>query len=382
MSGFSASNRQQRRHGHRRSSMFFRMVLRGAMLRRGRAFTALLAMVVAAAATTAMLNLFVDVQSKLQKEFRKYGANIVLVSKDGKSFSSNDLARAKALLGGAGIAVPFGYAVAHLANGQPVVVSGVDLNQVRSLNSWWSVTAWPQRPDDALVGVNVAKAINPQEKSFDLTFDGHVIHVNPVGTLRTGAQEDSRIYLSLSDFTNWTGLGPMTIEIAAYGSAEDVNAEIRKLRAAFPNADVRPVRQVLETEARVLGKTKSTMLAASILIIATSALCVFATLMGWVLDRRRDFAILKALGASQRLIGGFFAVEAAGLGVLGSLVGFACGIAIAAWIGRSNFHSPVVPRFEVFPIILIGCVLVALMAALFPISLLRRLEPAMILKGE
>ena len=52
------------------TSMFLRMLLRAAVLRRGRAASALFAMVVAAAVATAMLNLYVDVQAKLQREFR------------------------------------------------------------------------------------------------------------------------------------------------------------------------------------------------------------------------------------------------------------------------------------------------------------------------
>ena len=70
----------------------------------------------------------------------------------------------------------------------------------------------------------------------------------------------------------------------------------------------------MEGEARVLGKTRATLLAAAALIILTAALCVLSTLMGWVFDRRRDFAIMKALGASGRLLNGFFATEAAALG--------------------------------------------------------------------
>ena len=65
-----------------------------------------------------------------------------------------------------------------------------------------------------------------------------------------------------------------------------------------------------------------TLLAAASLIILTAALCVLSTLMGWVFDRRRDFAIMKALGASGRLLNGFFAAEAAALGVIGALIGF------------------------------------------------------------
>jgi len=50
--------------------MFLRMLWRAAILRKGRAATALLAMVVGAAVATTMLNLFIDVQAKLRTEFR------------------------------------------------------------------------------------------------------------------------------------------------------------------------------------------------------------------------------------------------------------------------------------------------------------------------
>jgi len=56
--------------------MFLRMLVRAAVLRRGRAVSALFAMVVAAAVATAMLNLYVDVQAKLRREFRNYGATL------------------------------------------------------------------------------------------------------------------------------------------------------------------------------------------------------------------------------------------------------------------------------------------------------------------
>src|SRR5580692_8288386 len=73
------------------TSMFVRMLMRAAVLRRGRAASALLAMVVAAAVATAMLNLYVDVQAKLRKEFRNYGANIVVVAKDGQALPADSL---------------------------------------------------------------------------------------------------------------------------------------------------------------------------------------------------------------------------------------------------------------------------------------------------
>jgi putative ABC transport system permease protein len=371
-----------RRAAKPHTSMFLRMLLRAAVLRRGRAASALLAMAVAAAVATAMLNLYVDVQAKLRKEFRNYGANIVVVAKDGQALPADALDKIESALAGRGLAVPFAYVVARTSDGQSVVVSGTDLEQVRRLDSWWSVTAWPNASQDALVGARAAAAVSPQEKAFDLSFQERTIHLNPAGTLRTGASEDSRIYLSLRDFESWTGVQPSTIEIAFSGSSEEIMALVQKVTPILPFAEVRPIRQIMEGEARVLGKTRATLAAAAVLIIATAALCVLSTLIGWVFDRRRDFAIMKALGASEGLIGGFFAAEAAALGAVGAIVGFGVGVGVAAWIGRVNFHAPVVPRFNVLPIVFVGSVSVALISAVLPIFLLRRVQPAMILRGE
>ncbi len=98
----------RRRAAAPHTSMFLRMLVRAAVLRRGRAASALLAMVVAAAVATAMLNLYVDVQAKLRREFRKYGANVVVVAKDGQDLACRYAIRQlRSVLGTGGIAVPF-----------------------------------------------------------------------------------------------------------------------------------------------------------------------------------------------------------------------------------------------------------------------------------
>ena len=364
------------------TSMFLRMLVRAAVLRRGRAASALFAMVVAAAVATAMLNLYVDVQAKLRREFRNYGANIIVVGKDGSSLSTDALTHVDSVLAGRGTAAPFALIVARTGDGQPIVVAGTDFGRVRQLDRWWSVSNWPSAPQQALIGVRALPSVSPKKQAFDLSFQGKTLHLNPAGTVQTGAAEDSRIYISLADFVSWTGVQPSTIEVAASGPPEEVAGIMNQLRQAIPAADIRAVRQIMEGEARVLGKTRATLLAAAALIILTAALCVLSTLMGWVFDRRRDFAIMKALGASGRLLNGFFAAEAAVLGAMGALIGFLVGIGIAAWIGRVNFHAPVMPRLSVLPVVLAGSMAVTLVSAILPISLLRRVQPAVILRGE
>ena len=365
-----------------RHGMFVRMMLRAALVRKGRAVAALMAVSVAAGVATAMLNLYVDVQSKLQKEFRGYGANLVVLAKNGGSLPADTLKLVDGAVAGHGVAVPFTYVVASTSKGAPVVVAGTDFERARQLNRWWSVSAWPTARNAALVGSRALAAVSPDGGPFDLTFNRKPIHLTPAGTLNTGADEDSRVYVSMKEFEDWAGLPPSTIEIGASGSAAEVESVRQKLAAELPTADVKPVRQIVEAEGRVLGKARASLLASAIVIVVTAILCVLATLTAWVLEQRKNFAIMKALGASERIVTGFFAAEAAVLGAAGAIVGYVVGLGAAAWIARANFQASITPRFSVLPIVFVGSVVLALISALLPISLLRRVQPATILRGE
>jgi putative ABC transport system permease protein len=177
-------------------------------------------------------------------------------------------------------------------------------------------------------------------------------------------------------------LQPTVIEIGVTGGEQEIQELINKLAAQFPSADVQPVRQIVEGEARVFNKTRAAFLASVALIIVTSFLCVLATLTSSVLDRRKDFAVMKALGATQRVANLLFAGESAFMGAGGALVGYCAGIGLAALIGRINFHSGIEPRWSVFPVIFIGSIALTLVTAIIPITMLNRIQPAVILKGE
>ena len=166
-----------------KSSMFFRVMMRAALVRKGRALAALMAVGVAAAVATAMLILYVDTQAKLQKEFRSYGANLVIVGTNGASLPTDSLTTVDRVLAGKGIAVPFAYAVATTAKGKPVVVAGTDF-------------AASERVESLVVGVEVAgcfRGLRWSEARADagrfarqvrlstLTYDNKAAHLVPAG---------------------------------------------------------------------------------------------------------------------------------------------------------------------------------------------------------
>src|SRR5437588_975591 len=98
-------------------AMFVRMLVRAALVRRGRVAGALVAITVSAAVATALLNLYGDAQSKLRAEFRGYGANVILLGNDGASLPAGSAQAVQREFGSDAVAVPYAYIVARTAEG-------------------------------------------------------------------------------------------------------------------------------------------------------------------------------------------------------------------------------------------------------------------------
>jgi putative ABC transport system permease protein len=248
---------------------------------------------------------------------------------------------------------------------------------MRQLNSWWSISGTGD--SSALIGERAASALRVSRR---LTFKGRSYIVPAGRTLQTGGPEDSRIYVALHEFEKWTGLAPSTVEIYAAGSNADVTATIQRVQAQLSNAEVRPVRQIVETETRVLGKTRMVLLASTLMIALMIALCVLATLTASVLEQRKDFALMKALGSSQRAVNAIFISESLAMGAIGAVLGFALGCGLAAWIGKANFHTTIAPHFTLFFPVLVACLLLTLLSAVIPLAQLQKLRPAVMLRGD
>ena len=131
-----------------------------------------------------------------------------------------------------------------------------------------------------------------------------------------------------------------------------------------------------------MSRMRSVMLASTLLIALTVTLCVFSTLTSSVLERRRDFAVMKAIGSSQLTVNALFAGEALTIALCAALTGYALGSGVAAWISQANFHAVVAPQLGVLPLVMLADVVLALLAAMVPLARLQHIEPAGILKGE
>ena len=356
-----------------------RILGRSLLHRRARSLSALLALTVSAAIATSLLTLYADLEAKLHHEFRSFGANIVVTSPN--ALPPGILDRARQAAGPDAVVAPFAYAVATTDRGTSVVVVGTDFDAARHLDAWWKVDRWPSSPNEALLGQKAAPFV-ADEHTLKLVYAGKPVSLTSSGHLSTGGDEESRIYIPLQAFTAWTGVPLTSIELQVPGGADRVEAALTRLRSELPGVSVEPVRQLVEGENRIVGRTHALMFGAVLLIGLTVAVSVLATLSSSVLERRRDFALMKALGGSQIQLAGLFLLEALLLALLGVAAGFVLGSAAAWAIGEINFGTATLPHLGVLPLVLLLNLLIAAGSALVPARLLRGLEPATLLKGD
>lgn len=353
--------------------LYLHLAKRSVRSARSRALAAFAALLVTATVITALLTLRLGLDAKLHREFRRYGANIVMVS---DAANPPGVAAVRSTVGADSVVVPYAYVVGQLGAGDSVVVAGTDLAAMRLQNPAWQVD--PGSANRVLIGKRVLK-LHPGPA---VRVAGRALVIPNFAALESGGPEEQRIYVSAAMLERLTGLRPNTFQISAGGDAGAVQQTISRLQAAFPQAEVRPIRQVVEAEARAFSKASDAFLWASLLIALTATLCVLSSLTSSVLERQKDVAVLKALGSSRAQVRGIFLAEWSLIAVAGGLGGYALGALAAAWIGRAVFHAPFEPLLVTLPIVMAACLGIAGLAALFPLSRLETIQPAVMLKGE
>src|SRR5258708_24919783 len=225
-----------------RKRMFLRLVMKDAFVRKDRALTALLSVAVVATMATVALTIYYDLEGRLSREFRRFGANVIVTKHDG-GFSAAELGKIGAVVGSQGEVVPVAYAIGTTSDGKKIVVGGADIDGLSKLNSWWSLTA--RDKGTALIGARANEDVPAGPLTLSFAHGSDAIWLGT--TFRSGSDDDSRIYIPLSKFTALTGLGANTALVRFDGRPREIQNGIDQLRTSLPQVEVEPVRQITRT---------------------------------------------------------------------------------------------------------------------------------------
>ena len=376
--------------------MFIRIVSRGLWQRKSRAAVALLALTLAATLMSALLNLYVDARRKVESEFRRYGANVMV-----SPSLSPDAAGTPELLpvalaaqmerefqpGRLESVVPNLYAVVEF-HGESVVLAGTWLDQFARLGGFElrQGIAPAERSDDRCwVGAAVAKRFKiAAADQLELTYRDNGFSCIVAGVIETGQAEDTQILAALPAVQSLVGSAEVlnVILARATGDAAAVERTVAELSAALPTGSATPLRQVTESEFRVVERIRRAATGTTLVVLVITGLCVLATMTSLAFERQRTIGTLKAMGASNARISLIFLSEGVVLALLAALLGFAIGIALASWLGGTLFAAAVTVRWITLPWVTLVTVAIALGGMLFPLRLVRGTQPAVILRGE
>src|ERR1051326_3094828 len=133
-----------------RGQLFLRLLLRAAWVRKDRALTALVSVAVVATIATVALTIYSDLEGKLSREFRGFGANVIVTS--AMSLDAEKLATINKTLDSHGQVGPVAYAVATTQDKTPVVIGGTDIKMFRELKPAWSTRSGGYRSEERRVG--------------------------------------------------------------------------------------------------------------------------------------------------------------------------------------------------------------------------------------
>ena len=363
--------------------MFWTMV-KGALIRqRGRFFLIALTVALGVSLAAAMLNVMFDVGDKVNQELKAFGANITVAPKNAsllndvygvgsdsghkEYLNEEDLGKIKTIFWTNNIVAftPMLNGTVSV-NGQNVNLTGTWFNYhmtlptgdafdtgVEEMKSWWQIDGdWPKdNTDQVLVGQKLAES--RQVKT------GDTLSYRPANPERLSQAEREIWYCTAY------------VSSIAFQIEEVVN-----------NSSARPVRQIAESEGKILDKTQLLMLLITVLSLISAALGVSNLVSANVMERSREIGLMKALGAKNYEVILMILTETLIAGILGGIVGYFIGMGFAQVIGYTVFGSAIANNIIVVPIVGALMIAVILLGSVPAIRTLLSLQPASVLHGR
>ncbi|MEO5617091.1 MAG: FtsX-like permease family protein, partial [Candidatus Eisenbacteria bacterium] len=258
---------------------------------------------------------------------------------------------------------------------------GADLESSRAIHPQWRVGAGPAA---TLMGSRLRERLGlAPTDTLRVEVGGRVLALPAGATLEAGGPADDAWWVPLAAAQTLAGLPGRAslVQSRVDGSADA--AEILASRLERESGSrVLTIRALSETEALLLERMRRLMTLVTAAALVAAGLCAFGTLTDLALARRREIALMKALGASERDIVRALTAEAAVIGLLGGLLGFAIGLTFAHFIGRQVFNASIHMRWDVVPVVMALALGVAGLASFGPIRLALNTDPASALKGD
>jgi putative ABC transport system permease protein len=373
--------------------MFFKMQINSLIRRRSRIISALLAIAIGATVVLGMTAVSYDIPRQMGREFRNYGANMILVASGSDArMRLNDAREASKIIPPDSLfgMTPYRYEMVRV-NMQGYTAAGTDFGQARATSPFWNVTGeYPSLEEEILIGLDIAEFTKLSVGS-SVTITGRSSggarfsrDMKVSGIVRTGGAEDGFIFMKLNTLEDMMGDSDIAdvVEVSVVAEESALKDLMDRISLASSKVSPRIVKRVAQSEASVLSRLRSLFFLVTLVVLALTIFCVGTTMMTVVLERRKEIGLKKALGAHNGMIAAEFLFEGLLLGCAGGLLGVVLGYFFAQAVSINVFGREMSLGWYLPPLTILVSVAVTIIACLAPVRRAVDVEPALVLRGE
>ncbi len=414
--------------------MWWKLVFNSFRRDQRRKLVAISAVTLATCLATFLLNWSLNLGDTIQQELRAFGANIIVVPQgDSLPVVSGDadagfittdryltipeLAGVNSIFWKNQIVAMAPLLTQTVHHRQRAVhLVGTEFGAVDSIRSFPKVApyaqirgTWPQEKSDLVCGSSICRQFGWKEgEEVVLDHSGKTQSFQIKGVLTSGGVEENQIFARLDtvqDFTDHPGqfkqlyvsalvtapnslyykhqrnskaLTPQELErFSCTPYVTQVAADIAK---AFQGAEPRIVKQITQTEEKIVKKVNWLMILVSLAGLIASSLTMTSTTTSMILERRKELALMKAVGSSNAFLFLYLFGEILILGGIGSLFGYAVGSFLSVSLSDTLFQSVFEVKLVLLPLIAAIGVLIILCGSLWPLRQAITLDPAVALR--
>ena len=286
-----------------------------------------------------------------------------------------------------------------------------------NLRSWWDIAEgeWLNEQelsgdDYAMVGRSLAKEMGIRAgDKLPVRVGNRAEELTVTGIFESGDHEEECVFTTLSAAQRLAGTAGLIekIEVSAITSPNDelaekaaknpsllsgdeydlwyctayVSAICFQIQEAIPEAAASAVRQIADSEGKILEKTELLMSLIVLMSLIAATLGISNLVTSSVMERSCELALLKAVGARNGQISGLVMVEILMASVLGAAAGYFLGYAFAQIIGQTVFSSKIEMSGMVAFLVTVLIIADTLVGSIPAIRILLRLRPSEVLHG-
>ena len=402
------------RHGSRRK-MYLRMIAGSLIRRASRLIIAVLAIAIGATILSGLVTIYYDIPEQLGREFRSYGANLIILPGGESKITRETLGKLRTLIGEDKIVgmAPYRYQTVKI-NEQPYIIAGTDLSEAEKNSPFWYIEGeWANSRDTSqvMVGHEIAQTLGlklgdsfmvqgvkygqqaeasrqdlsaKENQKRDLARQNFHKNFSVKGIVSTGGAEEGFIFADADMLNELIGdtFRADVIECSIVADAGELAELSARIESEMPELQQRAVRRLTQSQDIVLGKLQALVFLVTVVVLIITMISVYTTMTAMVAERRKEIALKKALGAENKLVMSELLGEGALLGLIGGTLGVFLGFEFALRVSLNVFGRGINFQWSLLPVTIIVFVVITIAASIIPVRKVMDIHPAIVLKGE